>query len=1208
MKLRNALLLFFVSCSLVALATAQENLPPDLTLEITGRLLGYYRVPDLQPADFQPTCAWPDPKAGTPASLFLGYYPRGNAVRVGMGDNFAVELGARTWGADPEHLQAKLRNPHLADGWQSNPSAAIGDNVGCFLALAHYDAIVPGKEDFYFGPERLRQIALRLAAIPEVPNADDKLPHPVPVLAANLVVQTSYIKDPDKIPDSVKHLPFTPGWPDGVKSNISDHGTILPFAQLVILDGLAKATKTLKEPKDQTMSEPVPFLCRAKTADDPDSIFVAVHGGGSQCNQRQPLVKEICAEKNECDSKTYFKLGSPTSPLEVSGKGSNGNYGLCIEVKGKKLPYCVRFTVLQPFLQQASCITPACFSEPYVYLADKKTVIFGVVDPDLGTLVGRDNLSWRNADPELQTQVAAIDPLEALAQAMQDFEEKNCQGDPHCKKLNLRRILLAQMSRGKAEELAAHLKSGGPSFSFDAVIAQTASDFDHATQSGTLQVNKSGNDYGFKPVVITPWRGDDAPFCTAYARGEIAKEQNKQQTEEQKTKQQEKKERIEDDCNSSLFRPVRNITIADTSDADTSEIVREFETLDAYQTWPELAGYQQKVHCGEAEDKGKGKDGKNRVKGCPDLGTPSRHDFQENVLAEMRSRTNADIAMLQSRDFYFDWLRKTGPLIERVLWRADRLQVMHVTGDALLKTLKESDKFDQAESDPVHEAEEKGRGLVYLGIQKTEDENFLVGGVPIDKNRVYTIAAGNHIAAGDTGYPELSGADDSVLADGKLPSPADNRAVGQRISELACPVLPLALRNCVDDADGIQPAPRRRDLLYASSSDTPPQAKPGKIDELLKVWVAHSLDEHALLADPDPESPETQAQNEPRWRFSLKQFSFKYTLNANNLSEADRQKYFNGFTEPGVSAANAHSWADSVLLESVRSGRFLDEYARLQLDYSSSITKSIPPALAVVSRDKNRGQADAGLYYHPFTFQHLVWPFGLNKRKESLKSGFVFEPFRLDTPLARELADIGVNSQTPQRIGLDRTQRVLVRTGYRAETSASHLEAGFEGGWQIGSLGSITTDQGNCSPSPTLPFSTCLANLTPPVTGIHEHVQTLHRKGFYLDWNWQSPLPFLKTWTNQIQAQAEWFPFTGADDNSSDTRKQLDFNESIKIPIFASLSFQPGIEHFIYRNEFGAVSLRRWTPSASLTWSFDRFSGESWWKAIRHQSGSAAGQ
>src|SRR5205807_3887921 len=100
----------------------------------------------------------------------------------------------------------------------------------------------------------------------------------------------------------------------------------------------------------------------------------------------------------------------------------------------------------------------------------------------------------------------------------------------------------------------------------------------------------------------------------------------------------------------------------------------------------------------------------------------------------------------------------------------------------------------------------------------------------------------------------------------------------------------------------------------------------------------------------------------------------------------------------------------------------------------------------------------------------------------------------------------------------------------------------------------IKTDQGPCTPLPSTSFGTCLASLVSPVTGIQQLRETRTMKGFYLDWGWQTAVPFLSKVQYQLQAQGDWFPFTAGGDNSSDTRYRYDMNNTLKIPIFASFS------------------------------------------------------
>lgn len=168
MTLRNAALRFLTPVLFMMSAAAQEqsatvagaspgvSLPP-VEISFTGHLLGYYRLPEWQSADFETDCPHPqnftvanqrsasDPVLNgtnsifTPADAFLSddYRPRGD-VLVGMGDNFGVTLESRAWRHrdaldQPWQLHSKARR--LEDkNWDTAPADEIGDNVGCFLS------------------------------------------------------------------------------------------------------------------------------------------------------------------------------------------------------------------------------------------------------------------------------------------------------------------------------------------------------------------------------------------------------------------------------------------------------------------------------------------------------------------------------------------------------------------------------------------------------------------------------------------------------------------------------------------------------------------------------------------------------------------------------------------------------------------------------------------------------------------------------------------------------------------------------------------------------------------------------------------------------------------------------------------------------------------------------------------------------------------
>jgi hypothetical protein len=228
-----ALSFFLVSVALRAPGQTTPTRPSDqsYTVIYTGRLFGYFRYPDVQTLNVgdQSGCPTPQKKDLEPESLqafrsVLAEAKRetkGTPLLVAVGDNFAPFLLARqVWGPVwDEQLhnnerglvpkesfdyleQAEGQKDGQEFGWQhadrdeaskhghkveykqvlEGKGTVPMDNVGCFLQLMKFDAIVPGKHDFYFGPERLRQLARFL----RTENRTDKGYGTVRMLGANL--------------------------------------------------------------------------------------------------------------------------------------------------------------------------------------------------------------------------------------------------------------------------------------------------------------------------------------------------------------------------------------------------------------------------------------------------------------------------------------------------------------------------------------------------------------------------------------------------------------------------------------------------------------------------------------------------------------------------------------------------------------------------------------------------------------------------------------------------------------------------------------------------------------------------------------------------------------------------------------------------------------------------------------------------------------
>jgi hypothetical protein len=851
-----------------------------------------------------------------------------------------------------------------------------------------------------------------------------------------------------------------------------------------------------------------------------------------------------------------------------------------MKTSGEK-PSCIRFTVARPYLLSGKCAkdnrgtSNNCteFEQPYFRPAGQNVVVFGIVDEDLPILIGRDNRSWRNEHAKFKTELTALEPALALEQAWQCFvKTENLDAD---KLKTFRKVLLAQMPREKAEELASHVD-----IDFDLVITAPTRDLAHASSTGHLTIEPLPNEDSPRED-----QRPQCPRCPTY-RSVVIVPMGGQ-------------ERSSSDCRQdqdTTIDPVQEITVSDAlsshSPWEPVRKVRIAATRRSFSSKPHEAACLREDLDGLAK---------------PDVVLPSGENqyFITRVLKILREKTNTDAALMQKRDFYWGpFLKYQDPnktpvsppnaeKIDRVLWKGDVLNVLIVKGSALRKALKESQEFDHLDKQSTKRVDEPFRGLLYFGIAPTDDDDYLIDGTLLDDDRLYTIATTNHIASGDTGYPELN---DPELADTRLHNPQKTEKIGQQISKLVCEA--LKQDHCIAAPPD---APIGSNALFASADARPAQETPNSAVRL-KDWFRTSLNEP--LISYEPRISQQHVQDRRTWTLALDSASVGYKLVTNNLSEADHQTFLGGITEPGVSAPNSRSWTFTTQARLLDAGKWIDAYIRHQSEYSNQVTQQ-KQGLPISTYDKNRSVLDAGLFIHPFHVGNHFWSlFSPGGRKSEPKSGFVLEPLRWDSPIRTENLVITHPDKTQEILPLQYTWRLFMRAGLRFENTKSHLEAGTEAGWTHGALLGIHTATGvTCFPNPAQSVQDCLNGLTPPLDPIHQDRTLKTEHGLYIDWNWSEKIWY--GWKMIFQDQGEWFPFNASKDNSADTRYRNNLIYKLSLPIFANFSFQPGIEYFSYENKFGDRTLSRWTPTASLDYSFDHHSGGKWKKSLAHKPGGS---
>jgi len=234
---------------LPSLLPAQDAPPADsadagsVRVLYTGKLFGYFRVPNAQPPDATTVCLDSDKTTNSHAVQQFEEKVKEERLEkfilVGMGDNFAPGIEARKFCKPPGHQFKKAHNhkikpsPYDRSGkeffawdeknrvWRTNEyvgengsddakdlenklAAGLGsiprDNVADFFVREGYAAVVPGKHDFYYGAERLRELAVYLANEP-ITNDNSLHGRGVQMLGVNLVIDTTWRKGHQPLSD-----------------------------------------------------------------------------------------------------------------------------------------------------------------------------------------------------------------------------------------------------------------------------------------------------------------------------------------------------------------------------------------------------------------------------------------------------------------------------------------------------------------------------------------------------------------------------------------------------------------------------------------------------------------------------------------------------------------------------------------------------------------------------------------------------------------------------------------------------------------------------------------------------------------------------------------------------------------------------------------------------------------------------------------------
>ena len=355
-----------------------------------------------------------------------------HSLLLGTGDHFSLDYRARTavvyTPKGPRAIGKDELLYHEPHGWiilsdadpkkfaniveaQATANTVIeGDAVAQFLLDANYDALVPGKHDFYFGAERLRQISRFLA----------RQPKPTQMLGTNLVITGKLFDPPNRIPDRFR------------KKNFTTTGSGVTFTLPTTV---------------------LPWIRQFGVTGKPDRVVlcpVTAKGRDEAC----PANGEIITLTPQSADNVYTLPKSQKPLKEITA------YHLCAQLKESQV--CTVFDVAQPFFQYGQFNSKDTFPAPYFHDPNRNAVVMGVVAPGLEKQVGLLNTVWLDPKNRHEIRATTADAIQSLEQLL-DY----CEAVGHCTP-DTQMILLAQMPAEAASAVQRRTKNR-----FNLVIAES---------------------------------------------------------------------------------------------------------------------------------------------------------------------------------------------------------------------------------------------------------------------------------------------------------------------------------------------------------------------------------------------------------------------------------------------------------------------------------------------------------------------------------------------------------------------------------------------------------------------------------------------------------------------------------------------------------------------------------------------------------------
>jgi hypothetical protein len=821
---------------------------------------------------------------------------------------------------------------------------------------------------------------------------------------------------------------------------------------------------------------------------------------------------------------------------KIRGKGkhfstleSGKNFGLCTKNE-KNENACIRFSTHIPFFyfpHQAPADKDG-YNDPEPFTIKNNVAVFGVVEPTLGAQVGALNFGWRHADQEeLTTRVVAEDPVQALQEQLDYFETV----EPEFSGL---KVLLAQMTPECARELATKF----PQFQ----IVVSAADQEQATSNITMSTNWRPVQQSAGQFLAVP-----APYFNSAMRTEAVHFGMIDANPLQPKLLQKS--------------PWALIAKADAGDAIEPRID---PAVDFWATIKDLPGCLR-----SSFDRNKSQESFDNLAYLKWL-----------MLCTMQKHLGADVALIQPRDLFEKipvldekkYLKRGSntkdnvqQTLDRLIWKGDFITLLHVPGSALKKALAHSDTL------------EAGRKLETLGIRKTNDEYF-VNELPLDDNRLYTIATTDYIGAGDTGYPDLVKA-----ARNPRSHPAAFTEDLITISSLVC--RRFFTEETTWEQYCLGPIKSSSYLDTTTVSQTEPYPPEGQWPKIRRASPLSWPDER-------PDSPsladglEHRVQRRNFRAFSLKNLSIGFKDLDNNRTDDSVKSKFAGVPTSGVSTSKENRNI-SVGLDA-RFSYFADKrefFIASGVDYERQATGD-PTKATGISLNKNRIFGDIG----------VVW--WRRPGREFPNIGFVTSVHG-ETQLEQPFSAFNLSTEAEDQIRITQRRGLLLlgRLGVRWQNKTNIFEIGGKGGREMRALrGYLFENPGGtnfeCLVKSAQTLGDCITENSKPPAGLitanstpRALMQGRPRAGIY--WEHAFTFPILSNLKYELTQDADFFFIKFSRDTSIDTRFRYNSKNRLSFMIWKNFSIGPTLDLFMYQNKVNGNFLFQRSFGIETKISFD---------------------